>query len=1223
MEKVQILLVEDESIEAMDIKQTVQSFGYEVQYTASRGEEALEKAQELLPDLILIDIILKGEMDGIEVCSEIKKLNIPFIYLTAHSEESTFQKALKTEPYGYVLKPFDPVELKYAIEMALYKKEMEKKLSESQDTFHLLTETLDDIIYVVDLKKQKIIYISSACQKITGWETESFYQNPELWMEMMHPEDRPKVTSHISNLQDEGKEKKIEYRIQTRNGDTKWISESFKVIFNEKNQPTQVIGHAADVTLKKESEKLLKKSEKRYRNLVDKAMVGVFRSNLKGDIVFANEAMAHMFSYDNVEDLKANNIQRLYKNHEERKSIIRTLKEDGFLTNHETDAVGKNGEVIRVLVSMNLDGDIISGMFMDITELKQTEEKLDRSERRYRTIFENSGVLLLTFDNDGNIIMFNSEWAEISGYSREEVEGKMKWMDFVHPEYLEKMVKYHRQRMKYPDSVPQKYETVFISKNGDQHVMYISVTALPGTGKWLASGTDITDLKKTQKKLEKNVLFSRALTENALDGIITTNTLGKILYFNNSLLEMFGYSKGELKNSPITLLMPERYHENFTEILKKFQDTGEHRLVGRTIETIGLKKDGKEFPFEMSLTKWEIEDQIYFTSIIRDITERKKGEENRIKGEKALAEKEEKYHALMDYSSDTIILADLNGNFIECNQKAGELLGLLPDEILKLNFRDIHPPEELEKVQKYFNKAISGDMGIVETLVLTKDNNKVPVAITASMVQYGDTRVIQGIFRDISERKNAEKALSESEKKYRTLFESDPNYAILIAPDGKLVDVNTAAEQITGISKEELIGKSFNELGIFIEEELGLHGEMFAQTLKHGAITPYRARIIDKNGQIRWVLNQSAAVTNDNNLYYVLVIGQDITEYKKAEDALKESEENLRFLTDNMNDVIGQIDAEGIITYFSPSLKQLTGYEPQELVGKKSADLVHPEDQETILNALREGIINKKPITIEYRTKKSDGDYIWLEASGKAVNDLNGNFKSAVFVARDISDRKKADNVLKESLNEKEVLLREIHHRVKNNMQIISSLLNLQIQFEDTEEIADVLKESQGRVKTMAMVHEKLYQSDSLSKINFRDYIKNLVSQIFYSYGVKNGLIGLEMDIENFNIGIDTAIPLGLIVNELITNSVKYAFPEGRKGVVKIIFKSENHNNFLIISDDGIGISDDINPEKTESLGLQLVNNLTNQIDGEIELDTNKGTEFRIKFKELEYKDRF
>ncbi len=1348
MADVKILLVEDESIEAMDIKRTVESFGYEVPCVISRGEDAIKKAVKIKPDLILMDIILKDETNGIQVASRIKEFDIPVIFLTAHSEESTFQRALETDPYGYVLKPYDPTELRHAIEMALYKKKMENELKESQDQFRLLTETLDDIIYVVDLQKQKIVYMSSSVEKITGWSKESFYENSDLWMEMMLPEDRSKVISNISRIGAHDEDRKMEYRIKTRNNNFKWLSETFKVLSVEKGRPKQIIGHATDITLEKESEKHIKESEKKYRNLVDNSLVGIFRSNLRGEILFANDSMAQIFHYDSIEDLKSTNIQNLYRNSEERQLIIRKLKKEGFITNYETDALGKNGEMVRVLVSINIDREVLSGMFMDITELKHAKDKLAGTESRYKAIFDNSGTLLLTFANDGTILMFNSEWQRVSGYSAEDVEGK-KWMEFVHPDYCDMMVEYHHKRLDDPESVPSRYETVFINKDGEERVMYITVSELPGTDNWLASAVDITDLKNTQKKLEKSVLRFRALAENALDGIITTGAYGKILYFNKSLEEMFGYSEEELRNSDLTVLMPERFRGNFMNDLVRFRKTGEHRLAGRTIETIGLKKDGKEFPFEMSLTKWEIENQVYFTSIIRDITERKKGEERKIKGEKALKESEkryrtlyssmnegvaiheviyrdshipidykiidvnrayeeimginrkevlgkkaseiygtgeapfletysevaetgnptnfetyfepmdkhfeisvfsplkgrfatvfediterkrasnalreseEKYRAMMDYSSDAIFLADLDGKIIECNQKAEKLLGYSQDEILKLKFTDLHPPEELERVQRHFEMFLKGVPDSVDTLVLTKEEMQIPVAITGSLIEYGDNKVVQGIFRDITRRKKAEAALRASEDKYKTLFQSNPDYTILVGLDGVLADVNPAAEQITGIPKENLVGKRFNEVGIFPEEELGLHNEMFSHTVKHGIISPYKARIIDKKGKTRWVLNQSTIIKKEDVISHVLVIGRDITEHEKAEKARRESEEHLRFITDNMTDVIGQMDAKGNITYFSPSLKQLTGFEPQELVGKSSIDFVHPEDRGSVLNSIQEGMINKKPLSVEYRIKKKDGSYVWIETTGKVVHDENGAFKSAVIVARDVSDRKKADNALNDSLKEKEVLLREIHHRVKNNMQIISSLLNLQIQFEDQDETVGVLKESQGRVKSMSMVHEKLYQSDSFSNINFKDYVTNLVSDIFYSYGIKMGLITLEMEIEDVNIGIDTAIPLGLIVNELITNSVKYAFPEGRKGVVKIIFRSKGSKRFLTISDDGVGIPENVNPEKTESLGLQLVNNLTNQIEGEIVLDRSHGTKFEITFEELEYKERF
>jgi two-component sensor histidine kinase len=210
---------------------------------------------------------------------------------------------------------------------------------------------------------------------------------------------------------------------------------------------------------------------------------------------------------------------------------------------------------------------------------------------------------------------------------------------------------------------------------------------------------------------------------------------------------------------------------------------------------------------------------------------------------------------------------------------------------------------------------------------------------------------------------------------------------------------------------------------------------------------------------------------------------------------------------------------------------------------------------------------------------------------------------------------------LKKSLAEKEVLLKEIHHRVKNNMQIISSLLNLQIQFEDLDETISVLKESQGRIKSMAIIHEKLYQSSSLSNINFKEYIEKLIRDIYYSYGILNGFIESVLEIDDINLNIDTAIPLGLIINELVTNSIKYAFPENI-GRITIKLVSNNDQHELTIADNGTGISEDLILESSKTLGLQLVNSLINQLDGKLEVDTSQGTKFKIIFQEIEYKNR-
>ena len=212
-------------------------------------------------------------------------------------------------------------------------------------------------------------------------------------------------------------------------------------------------------------------------------------------------------------------------------------------------------------------------------------------------------------------------------------------------------------------------------------------------------------------------------------------------------------------------------------------------------------------------------------------------------------------------------------------------------------------------------------------------------------------------------------------------------------------------------------------------------------------------------------------------------------------------------------------------------------------------------------------------------------------------------------------EREQAKEEIKKSLEEKEVLLREIHHRVKNNMQIISSLLRLQSQNIKGKSYSGLFEESQNRITSMLLVHEKLYQSKDLSKIDFDEYIEDMVNGLFQSFGECTGRIKLSSDIQKVQLGIKSAIPCGLIINEIITNSLKYAFPDNRKGEIRIIFHKTGNEIEMVISDDGIGIPDSIDFRNTESLGLKLILILAeNQLKGAVDLDRNKGTEFRIEF---------
>jgi len=227
--------------------------------------------------------------------------------------------------------------------------------------------------------------------------------------------------------------------------------------------------------------------------------------------------------------------------------------------------------------------------------------------------------------------------------------------------------------------------------------------------------------------------------------------------------------------------------------------------------------------------------------------------------------------------------------------------------------------------------------------------------------------------------------------------------------------------------------------------------------------------------------------------------------------------------------------------------------------------------------------------------------------------------KEIAFTLYAINLKKKRERVeekLKESLKEKELLLREVHHRTKNNLQTISSLLSLQVSNTDNRQAIRVMQESQNRIKSMSLVHEKLYRYGDLSKIDIREYMETLAHELFGLYGVNSNNVKLMIKIKDIRFGIDTAIPCGLIANEILSNSLKYAFPENKKGKILIELKKNKGKFFFSIMDDGVGLPKEVDLKNTKTLGLQLINTLTDQLGGNIKLDSRNGTQFMITFTE-------
>ncbi|MGB9936953.1 MAG: CHASE4 domain-containing protein [Methanobacterium sp.] len=342
-------------------------------------------------------------------------------------------------------------------------------------------------------------------------------------------------------------------------------------------------------------------------------------------------------------------------------------------------------------------------------------------------------------------------------------------------------------------------------------------------------------------------------------------------------------------------------------------------------------------------------------------------------------------------------------------------------------------------------------------------------------------------------------------------------------------------------------------------------------------------------------------------------INRMLSRIEISQHKFKESELKFRSIVQLANDGIILADKNGKIIFLNESAQKMFGY-GEEILGKSVSILLPDEYKYLHQKTFNEFYFKPVADSFESYGYKKDRSRFDIEISHTAWKIKEKNYYCAI--VRDITYRKQTENQIKKSLHEKEAMLKEIHHRVKNNMQIVSSLLSLQSRYIKDREAASVFKESQNRVKSMALVHERLYQSEGLAMIDFPDYIKNLINELFRSYGVSDKIVKLYIDTDEIFLNADTAIPCGLIINELVTNSLKYAF-NGDNGKICIGMYKENEKIVLSIMDNGKGLPEGFNLEEAETLGLRLVKSLVSQLNGTLELRNNNGAEFRIIFTPL------
>jgi PAS domain S-box-containing protein len=335
---------------------------------------------------------------------------------------------------------------------------------------------------------------------------------------------------------------------------------------------------------------------------------------------------------------------------------------------------------------------------------------------------------------------------------------------------------------------------------------------------------------------------------------------------------------------------------------------------------------------------------------------------------------------------------------------------------------------------------------------------------------------------------------------------------------------------------------------------------------------------------------------------------------KKTLDALRESMERYRIVAETAPTGIIIVDHRENLIFLNSAFAEMLGYSNDQLMEMNLSQL---SDKEEFDRYQEQTKLRKKGVSNRYETKliHKDGTIRNVLVSASPVKAGDGTSRATLAVVTDITERKQTEEKIKTALQEKEVLLKEIHHRVKNNMQIISSLLSLQETYIKDPSVQKAFRESQTRIRAMAMIHERLYQSEDLARIDIDEYIETLAADLFRTYNVTPGAVSFKNEVNGIYLKLDIAIPCCLLIHELLSNSLKYAFPKGRRGEIIVTFKSEKNQYYLTVKDNGIGFPGDLDFRSAESLGMQLVNMFVKKLHGTIELDSRCGTEFKIEFK--------
>ena len=852
-------------------------------------------------------------------------------------------------------------------------------------------------------------------------------------------------------------------------------------------------------------------------------------------------------------------------------------------------------------------------------DLLRNEADLRKSEERYRYIDESSLDSIYSYDRHGRFTHANRALCKLLGSPYERIIGKTHEQLGFPREKCEEWARLHQRVYDTDSTVVAVTETPIPNSQS----VYFEVVLNPihdATGDIIGiSGTtrDITERRKAQQALEESEKNHRLLTDSMSDVIWVFN-LGsrRFTYVSPSIINLRGLTVEEALDEPLESTMTKESYERVMgkveDLLAEFQRESDASAPHHT-EIQQPCKNGELIWVEVATRfRHDEKGEIEIVGVSRNIEERKRAETR-------IREITDKFSKLFEQSPYPVMILDSrDGSFYDVNQAFLQSAEYSREELLGRTAVEfgIIAPEDAIRARDLI--AEFGQFSDQEISIRTKSGKHRVGLVNGRIIEINDHAYLVQTVVDITERKQEQKSLKESEERFRLsmLASRDgiwdwniPENSVYYSPGWSSILGETKVPPVFSTWEGRIHPEDKPNVAAGLKEHLEGRSEHWQKE--------HRLRMA--NGDWKWVLGQGLVVARDPRGNPLRMIGTmtDISGQKLAQQSLREKEEKYRFALEGSNLAEWDWDCKTGKVTRNDRWATMLGYSPGEIEEtlQRGIELRHPDDDQRVNQAVSDHLAGLTDhYSIEYRMKTKTGDYRWIRDCGKImVRDEMGNPVRLCGTHEDIDDKKKTRDRIDSLLAEKELLLKEVHHRIKNNMNTISGLLSLQENATAEATAKAALRDAATRIKSMVILYDKLYRSSDYTEMSIRDYLSVLTDEVIANFP-NCAMVEVTKDIQDFSLDAKRVQIIGILVNELLTNSMKYAFKGREKGLITVSGSNAHGVVTISIQDDGVGVPGSLDFKNSTGFGLQLVQALTQQLDGRIRIERGSGVKVFLEF---------